>query len=86
MAVVILTSLALIMSILIVVTSSLFNKKKDKSEEILELLPGFNCGSCGHMGCADMARCILENKEEYKKCKPLRGEKLTKMEEYLKNL
>ncbi len=82
-AVVILTSLSFILGIVIVLVTSIYEKKDDKYEEILKRLPGFNCGSCGYAGCADMARHILEEKDAYKKCKPLRGEKLLEMENYL---
>ncbi len=84
-AVVILTSLSFLLGIIIVLVTSIYEKKDERFEEVLKRLPGFNCGSCGYAGCADMARHILEEKEVYKKCRPLRGDKLEEMEKFLEN-
>ena len=65
--VIIFTITGLILSIIIVLTDNHFNNNKDK--EILEKLPGYNCGACGYGSCEGMKETILENKENYKKCK-----------------
>ena len=77
-----LTVLACIISIIL----SLIDKKEEsKKEEYLKRLPGFNCGSCGFGSCEGMAEAMCKSVENYKKCKPLRGEKLSEMEEYIKD-
>lgn len=84
--IVILTSVALLLGIMLVLTDLFINKKDTKEEEILNRLPGYNCGACGYGSCSGMAKKILEDIECYKKCRPLRGEKLKEMEEYIKKL
>ena len=79
----ILTLTALISSIILVTINSTINKEDPKEKEIESLLPGLNCGGCGFGSCHGMACQILKNKEAYKNCRPLRGEKKEKLEEYL---
>ena len=79
----ILTLTAFISSVILVVINSLINKENKEEKEIESLLPGLNCGGCGFGSCYGMACQILKNKEAYKNCRPLRGEKKEKLEEYL---
>ena len=79
----ILTLTALILGIILVLVDLKINKTDKKEEEILDHLPGYNCGSCGYGSCAGMAKKILEDYNNYKKCRPIRGDKLKEMEEYL---
>ncbi|HLV10025.1 MAG TPA: permease [Halanaerobiales bacterium] len=39
-------------------------------EKIFEVLPGYNCGSCGYSSCAGYARAISARKESPDKCVP----------------
>ena len=81
----ILTITAFILSIILVTVNSTINKENKDEKEIENLLPGLNCGGCGFGSCHGMACQILKNKEAYKNCRPLRGEKKEKLEEYLNN-
>ena len=81
----ILTMTSLILGTILVLTDLFINKKDNKTEEILKHLPGYNCGACGYGSCSGMAKKIQEDIENYKKCRPLRGDKLKEMEEYIKN-
>lgn len=76
----IITVLAFIIGVLL---TTLDKKEDSKKEEYLKRLPGFNCGACGFGSCEGMAEAMCKSIENYKKCKPLRGEKLKEMEEYL---
>ena len=62
------------------------DKNIDKKEEILNLLPHYNCGACGFLNCADMASKILENKDNILKCKPMKNkeEVINKINDILK--
>ena len=51
----------------------------------MKRLPGYNCGACGYGSCAGMAKEMLKNLEAYKKCRPLRGDKLAEMEDFIKH-
>jgi len=73
---------------MIKITLICLGKLKEKylteaQEEYLKRLPGYNCGACGFGGCKGMSEAMLEDINNYKKCKPLRGEKLKKLEEYI---
>jgi Na+-translocating ferredoxin:NAD+ oxidoreductase RNF subunit RnfB len=78
--------IALVLIIIFVLTDLFLNKKDDKKEEFLKRLPGYNCGSCGFGSCFGMADMMCKDKMCYKKCRPLRGDKLKEMEEYLKSV
>lgn len=78
----ILTITGFIMSVILVFLNSLF--KETKSEDYLKLLPGYNCNSCGFGSCKGMSEAMVQNVNNYKKCKPLRGENLKKMEEFVR--
>lgn len=84
--VLIITVTALILSIVLVFTDLYINKKDDRKEEFLKRLPGYNCGACGFGSCVGMAENMYNDIECYKKCRPLRGDKLKEMEEYLNNI
>ena len=63
------TIIAFILSIIIVTLNNLLNKRNIKEEEILKMLPSYNCGSCGYLGCSDMASEILKDSSALEKCK-----------------
>lgn len=80
----ILTSIAFIFSILLVYIESTIKPKKKREEEFFTLLPGYNCGACGYVGCEKMAEAMLEDPNNYQKCKPLKGDALEEMKAYLR--
>lgn len=83
LGILILTITGLIMSIILVL---LDNKSEyTKSDEFFKFLPGYNCGACGFGSCQGMSEAMIKDIEIYKKCKPLRGEALEKMEEFVSN-
>ena len=86
MGIIILTSLALLLSIVLVLVEHRFTSHNNKEDKIRILLPGYNCGGCGFGSCDGMAKAMLEDINNYKKCKPLRGEELKKMEDYINSL
>lgn len=79
----ILTGIAFVLSLLLVIVDSKLNETDIDTESVLELLPGYNCGACGFGGCKEMSHEILKDKDNYKRCIPLRGEAKKRMEEYL---
>lgn len=42
-----------------------FIEEDDREQKIEEILPGYNCGACGYVGCEAMAKAILEGEVEY---------------------
>jgi electron transport complex protein RnfB len=67
--VLILTGLALVFAIVIVIVNKKLAVKEDpKTESVLKLLAGANCGACGKAGCADFARALVEGKAELSAC------------------
>lgn len=84
--IIILTVTALVLSIILVFIDDKLNRKNRKQEKIRELLPGYNCGACGFGSCEGMCNAIMADLDNYKKCKPLKGDSLKLMEEYINKL
>lgn len=76
------TIIGLILSVLITLTDNYIGKN-NKEKEILEKLPGYNCGVCGYGSCEGMKEAILKNNKNYKKCKFIKDEKI---KQYFDNL
>ena len=86
MGIIVLTLLALLLSIVLVFVDHKFSSNDNEEKEFRLLLPGYNCGGCGFGSCDGMAKAMLEDINNYKKCKPLRGEDLKKMEDYINSM
>lgn len=57
--VIIMSAIGLIAGICLAAAVKFFGTEKDpKYEAVKELLPGANCGACGHPGCASLAAAI----------------------------
>ena len=57
----------------------------ERLEKVTEMLPGYNCGSCGYSGCGAMAEAIVSGKLDMIPCNPLKQADREKLVEYLKN-
>lgn len=53
--------IALVLGVILAIAAHIFYVKTDKRvPEILEALPGANCGGCGYSGCSTYAAAIVE--------------------------
>lgn len=77
--IVIATTLALIIGIILII----IEKNTKKKHNYIDYLPGYNCGACGYGSCKGMAEKMEEDINCYKKCRPLRGDNLKKLEDYI---
>lgn len=84
--IIVLTLLAFFLSIILVFVEQKLNREEKKEDKFRELLPGYNCGACGYGSCDGMSKAMMEDVDNYKKCKPLRGEALREMETYLRKI
>lgn len=59
-------------------------------EEVTNMLPGYNCGACGHPGCEGFANAVVFESADLKRCRPgkqdMRDKIKAYLEEYDKNL
>ncbi len=73
--VLILGGLGLFFGLLLAFGSKIFHVDKDEREaQIVEALPGANCGGCGYSGCAALAAAILKGEADVNTC-PVGGAK-----------
>lgn len=81
----ILTSIGLIAAVCLVIISNIMDVPKDeKLEQILEVLPGANCGACGFSGCEGYAKALALGKAEIGLCSPGGKDVSQKLSEILK--
>jgi Na+-translocating ferredoxin:NAD+ oxidoreductase RNF subunit RnfB len=74
------------LGVLINFVAKVFYVEEDPSiEEVVDLLPRYNCGACGHPGCKEMAIALLENKNKPADCKPIKKDQIPVIQEYLDN-
>lgn len=52
-------------------------------QDILEMLPGYNCGGCGNPGCSGMAEALVAGTSKLDACKPCKPEQREKLKAYL---
>ncbi len=82
----IVTSIALVLSVFLVLVNFFLNKIDKRVEEVVALLPGYNCGACGFPGCQGLANQIIHNGVDPKRCKPIKVEQYNNLIDYLKTL
>lgn len=75
------TITAFLFGLCFVLLESFLGKEEQQKKEIEQNLPGYNCGACGFSGCSGMAEAILQDFENYKKCRFLKEEQIKKIEE-----
>lgn len=81
--IIILTSVALVLSIILVLVSNKLDTT-DNTKEILDRLPGINCGACGFINCEGLAKAISEDPTLCDRCRVLKGEKLENFKQFIK--
>ena len=52
-------------------------------EDVLAMLPGYNCGGCGNPGCAGMAQQLVEGSIAVEMCRPCKADQREKIAAYL---
>jgi len=55
-----------------------------REEDLLAMLPGYNCGGCGYPGCSGMAAALADGSGDIDRCKPSKPEGKQKIKDYLK--
>ncbi|MDD5082753.1 MAG: 4Fe-4S binding protein [Dehalococcoidales bacterium] len=68
----ILTGIGLALAITILIINKVVPRKVqgiEKIEEIASVMPGMNCGACGHPGCFAYAQALAANRDSIADCK-----------------
>lgn len=82
----VLAVLGFALGVLINFVSKVFYVEEDPSiEEVVNLLPKYNCGACGYPGCKEMANGLLKKEAKISDCKPMKKEAVPALQEYLNN-
>jgi len=84
-AVLVMMILGASLGLILGVSSKLLLVQLDPREEAVEnLLPGLDCGLCGHPGCKGMTLALLSGKElKVSACKPSKPDQRLAIKKYL---
>lgn len=56
----------------------------ERVETVTQLLPGYNCGSCGYAGCSGLAEALVDGSlTKVSTCKPSKPDQRQKIVDYL---
>ncbi len=84
--VLVLALVGLVFGILIAVLSKVFYVEEDvRLETLTGMLPGYNCGACGHPGCNGLAKAIIEDGASVDSCKPIKPDQKEVVKEWIRN-
>jgi len=61
----------------------LYVKPDTRVEDVLAMLPGYNCGGCGNPGCSGMAEKLVSGESKVEQCRPCKPDMKAKISEYL---
>jgi len=81
-------AISLILGVGLAIANKYFEvEEDDRFEKIEFILPSYNCGACGYVGCDDMARAILNGEvTEVKACKVISEANAEALKEYFKTI
>ncbi|MBQ9328128.1 MAG: RnfABCDGE type electron transport complex subunit B [Solobacterium sp.] len=85
-AVVMMLALGAIVGLVLGFAATKFHVEPDhREEELLAMLPGYNCGGCGYPGCSGMAAALADGSGNIDKCKPSKADVKEAIKQYLKD-
>jgi len=58
-------------------------EEDNRVEEVLAMLPGYNCGGCGNPGCSGMAQKLVDGECTIDQCKPCKADAREAIRQYL---
>ena len=73
-------------ALIAVLSKVLYVEVDTRVQDVLEMLPGINCGACGHPGCAGLAEAIVGGTGAPEQCKPGKQEMRVRINEYLQKV
>ncbi len=86
-SILVMLGLSIILGSMIAIFSKIFEVKKDPIlEEIISILPAYNCGACGFPGCEQYGEAVFKKEVASNKCAPGGKEVSDKLTEILKKV
>ncbi len=84
-AVLMMLALGSILGLILGISGVVFYVEPDeRTDAVLKMLPGYNCGACGYPGCAGMAEGLVDGKVTLvSQCKPANLEQRNQIAKYL---
>ena len=76
-----------VLGLVLAISAKVFEVVEDpRYAQVLQLLPGYNCGACGYPGCQGLANALVDKEtNDVRRCKPSNQDQRNSIVEYLKN-
>lgn len=86
-AVAVLLAVSAVLGLLLAVASKFLKVEQDERiDQVIALLPGYNCGACGKAGCAAFGEALVNGEvSAISGCKVIKPEKKQEIKDYLDN-
>lgn len=74
-----------VLGLVLSIASKVFEVVEDpRYAQVLQLLPGYNCGACGYPGCAGLANALVDQEtNDVRRCKPSNQDQRNSIVDYL---
>ena len=83
-ALIVMLMLGCAMGLILYAAAVVFKVEVDERlEKVTEMLPGYNCGSCGHPGCSGLAAALVNGETDTVNCRPCKPERRAEIVDYL---
>ena len=66
-----------------IASKKLYVESDTRVDDVLAMLPGYNCGGCGNPGCSGMAEKLVEGSGTIDQCKPCKADMKEAISKYL---
>lgn len=86
-AVAILLAVSAVLGLLLAVASKFLKVEQDERiDQVVAMLPGYNCGACGMAGCAAFGEALVNGEaKSVSGCKVIKPDKKQEIKDYLDN-
>ena len=86
-AVAILLAVSAVLGLLLAIASKFLKVEQDERiDQVIALLPGYNCGACGKAGCAAFGEALVTGEvTSVSGCKVIKPDKKQEIKDYLDN-
>jgi len=77
-------TLGCVLGLILAIGNKVFYVKEDeRTEKVIEMLPGYNCGACGYPGCSGLAAALVNGEVTQVICKPAKAADKELIADYL---
>lgn len=87
MPMLIIGAIGAILGLILAIAANVFAIVEDpRYAQVMQLLPGYNCGACGYPGCQGLANALVDQEtNDVRRCKPSNQQQRDSIVDYLQS-